>query len=76
MKHADSCSSLSLQSFEQDGRSKDSDRGQIQKVPGAIINALSKRHNSTILLAVVEVKVETVDGPAVGEFEVNKAARQ
>uniref|UniRef100_A0A7N6AHJ7 Delta-like protein n=1 Tax=Anabas testudineus TaxID=64144 RepID=A0A7N6AHJ7_ANATE len=53
-------------SFEQDGRSKDSDRGQIQKVPGAIINALSKRHNSTILLAVVEVKVETVDGPAVG----------
>lgn len=59
--------SLSLQSFERDARSKDGDRGQIQN---AIISALSKRHNSSILLSVVEVKVETpVDSPAVGELE-------
>ncbi|KAL7380199.1 hypothetical protein ABVT39_013519 [Epinephelus coioides] len=55
------------QSFEQDGRSKDSDRGQIQRAASAIINALSKRHNSTVMLAVVEVKVETqVEPPPVG----------
>ncbi|KAE8289443.1 Protein jagged-2 [Larimichthys crocea] len=54
-------------SFEQDGQSKDSDRGQIQKAASAIISALSKRHNSTIMLAVVEVKVEKqVDSPPVG----------
>ncbi|KAM9842356.1 protein jagged-2-like [Aulostomus maculatus] len=49
-------------SFEQDGRSKDRDRGQIQKAASAIISALSKRHNSTVMLAVVEVKVETPIG--------------
>nr|XP_020467202.1 protein jagged-2-like isoform X2 [Monopterus albus] len=54
-------------SFEQDGRSKDSDRGQIQKAASAIIGALSKRPNSTIMLAVVEVKVERpVEAPPVG----------
>lgn len=60
-----------VQSFEQDGRSKDSDRGQIQKAASAIIGALSKRHNSTVMLAVVEVKVETqVESPPVGESRV------
>ena len=60
--------SVSLQSFEQDGRSKDGDRGQIQKAASAIISALSKRHNSTVMLAVVEVKVETlVKSPPAGE---------
>ncbi|XP_075883760.1 protein jagged-2-like isoform X2 [Nelusetta ayraudi] len=54
-------------SFEQEGRSKDGDRGQIQKAASAIIGALSKRHNSTVMLAVVEVKVETqVEPPPVG----------
>lgn len=56
------------QSFEQDGRSKDSDRGQIQKAASAIIGSLSKRHNSTVMLAVVEVKVETqVESQPVGK---------
>lgn len=63
--------STSVQSFEQDGRSKDRDRGQIQKAASAIIGALSKRHNSTVMLAVVEVKVETQgDSPPVGESRV------
>ncbi|KAF1374394.1 hypothetical protein PFLUV_G00228650 [Perca fluviatilis] len=56
-------------SFEQDGRSKDSDRdrGQIQKAASAVIGALSKRHNSSIMLAVVEIKVEMpVEPPPVG----------
>ncbi|XP_053290983.1 protein jagged-2 isoform X1 [Pleuronectes platessa] len=54
-------------SFEQDGRSEDSDRGQIQKAASAIIGALSKRQNSTVMLAVVEVKVETlVKSPPAG----------
>lgn len=66
-----SCPSPSLQSFEQDGRSKDSDRGQIQRAASAIIGALSKRHNSTVMLAVVEVKVETqVESPPIGESKV------
>uniref|UniRef100_A0A672ZM02 Delta-like protein n=1 Tax=Sphaeramia orbicularis TaxID=375764 RepID=A0A672ZM02_9TELE len=45
-------------SFEEDGRPKDGNHGQIQEAAKAIINALSKRHNSTIMLSVVEVKVE------------------
>ncbi|XP_078145607.1 protein jagged-2-like [Centroberyx gerrardi] len=53
-------------SFEQDGRAKDGDLGQIQDAASGIIGALSKRHNSTIMLAVVEVKVETqVESPPV-----------
>ncbi|KAM3842788.1 protein jagged-2-like, partial [Diretmus argenteus] len=53
-------------SFEQDGRAKDGDRGQIQEAASTIIGALSKRHNSTVMLAVVEVKVETqVEPPPV-----------
>uniref|UniRef100_A0A8C9ZCH4 Delta-like protein n=1 Tax=Sander lucioperca TaxID=283035 RepID=A0A8C9ZCH4_SANLU len=56
-------------SFEQDGRSKDSDRdrGQIQKATSAVIGAVSKRPNSRVMLAVVEIKVETpVEPPPVG----------
>ncbi|XP_076002790.1 protein jagged-2-like isoform X2 [Genypterus blacodes] len=54
-------------SFEQNGLSKDADRGQIQRAARAIINALSKRHNSTVMLAVTEVKVLTqVVSPPVG----------
>ncbi|TNN36495.1 Protein jagged-2 [Liparis tanakae] len=54
-------------SFEQDGRALDGERGRIQKAASAVINALSKRHNSTVMLAVVEVKVETqVEPPSVG----------
>lgn len=56
------------QSFEEDSLSKDGDRGRIQRAASAIINALSKRHNSTVMLAVVEVKVETqVESPPLGE---------
>lgn len=66
--HPPPSSALSPQSFEQDGRSKDRDPGQIQKAASAIISALSKRHNSTVMLAVVEVKVETqVESPPDGE---------
>uniref|UniRef100_A0AAX7VFF1 Delta-like protein n=1 Tax=Astatotilapia calliptera TaxID=8154 RepID=A0AAX7VFF1_ASTCA len=51
----------------QDGGSKDGDCGQIQKVASAITTALSKRQNSTIILAVVEVKVKVVvECPTVG----------
>uniref|UniRef100_A0AAQ5WXD6 Delta-like protein n=1 Tax=Amphiprion ocellaris TaxID=80972 RepID=A0AAQ5WXD6_AMPOC len=54
-------------SFEQDGRSKDGDCGLIQKAAGAITGALSKRHNSSVILAVMEVKVEMlVECPPVG----------
>uniref|UniRef100_A0A3B4ZWR4 Protein jagged-2-like n=1 Tax=Stegastes partitus TaxID=144197 RepID=A0A3B4ZWR4_9TELE len=54
-------------SFEQDGRSKDGDCGLIQKAASAITGALSKRHNSSVILAVVEVKVEMlVECPPVG----------
>lgn len=56
------------QSFEEDSLSNDGDRGRIQKAASAIISALSKRHNSTVMLAVVEVKVETqVESPPIGE---------
>lgn len=54
-------------SFEEDGRSKEGECGQIQKAASAITGALSKRHNSTALLAVVEVKVEVlVECPPMG----------
>lgn len=59
------------QSFEQDGQSKDRDRGQIEKAASAIIGALSKRHNSTVMLAVVEVKVvKHGQSPPIGESHV------
>lgn len=56
------------QSFKDDGRSKGDDRDKIQNAVTAIIGALSKRHNSTVMLAVVEVKVEKqVDSPPISE---------
>ncbi|XP_032404173.1 protein jagged-2-like isoform X2 [Xiphophorus hellerii] len=45
-------------SFEMDGQLKDSDCGYIQNAAAAITSALSKYHNSTILQAVVEARVE------------------
>lgn len=57
-----------LQSYDQDGQERDGNRDQIQEAASAIIGALSKRHNSTVMLAVVEVKVETQVMPqSVGE---------
>nr|XP_057947305.1 protein jagged-2-like isoform X2 [Doryrhamphus excisus] len=54
-------------SFQQEVQANVRERGQIQKAASAVIGALSKRHNSSVMLAVVEVKVETrVDAPAVG----------
>nr|XP_061843466.1 protein jagged-2-like isoform X1 [Nerophis lumbriciformis]XP_061843467.1 protein jagged-2-like isoform X1 [Nerophis lumbriciformis] len=54
-------------SLEQDVRSKVGERGQIHKAASAVIGALSRRHNSSVMLAVVEVKVETrVDAASVG----------
>lgn len=50
--------SPSLQSFEMDGQLKDSDCGYVQNAAAAITSALSKYHNSTILQAVVEARVE------------------
>ncbi len=44
------------------------DHSLIQEAASAIVGSLSKRHNSTIMLAVIEVKVETqVMPPSVGE---------
>lgn len=54
------------QSFEQDGWRKDSDRGQIRKAAGAIIDALSKARNSTVMLALLKVEL-VVGQQAVGE---------
>uniref|UniRef100_A0A674CY32 Delta-like protein n=1 Tax=Salmo trutta TaxID=8032 RepID=A0A674CY32_SALTR len=48
-----------VSSYDQDGQERDGNRDQIQEAASAIIGALSKRHNSTVMLAVVEVKVET-----------------
>uniref|UniRef100_A0A674E159 Delta-like protein n=1 Tax=Salmo trutta TaxID=8032 RepID=A0A674E159_SALTR len=48
-----------VSSYDQDGQEQNGDRGQIQEAASAIVGALSKRHNSTVMLAVVEVKVET-----------------
>ncbi|XP_038823433.1 protein jagged-2-like isoform X1 [Salvelinus namaycush] len=48
-----------VMSYDQDGQERDGNRDQIQEASSAIIGALSKRHNSTVMLAVVEVKVET-----------------
>lgn len=57
-----------FQSYDQDGQEQNGDRGQIQEAASAIVGALSKRHNSTVMLAVVEVKVETQVMPqSVGE---------
>ncbi|KAM6913157.1 protein jagged-2-like [Xenentodon cancila] len=54
-------------SYEKDSQLKNGDCGQIQTAASAITGALSKRHNSTIMLAVVEVKVEMlVECPRVG----------
>lgn len=44
------------------------DHSLIQEAASAIVGSLSKRYNSTIMLAVIEVKVETqVMPPSVGE---------
>lgn len=49
----------------------------IQKVASALEGSLSRRHNSTVMLAVTEVKVETqVMPPSVGELEMNKGVPQ
>lgn len=44
------------------------DHSLIREAASAIVGTLSKRHNSTVMLAVIEVKVETpVMPPSVGE---------
>uniref|UniRef100_A0A1A8LUH1 Delta-like protein n=2 Tax=Nothobranchius pienaari TaxID=704102 RepID=A0A1A8LUH1_9TELE len=54
-------------SFEMDGRQKDGECERIQKAASAVTDALSKRHNTTFLLAVLEAKVEIhVECPSVG----------
>ncbi|XP_059908809.1 protein jagged-2-like [Gadus macrocephalus] len=55
-------------SFEQDGRVKD--RAQIQQAATELIGSLSKRPNSPVMLAVVEVKVETVTTTAPVDYLV------
>lgn len=46
-----------------------SDHSLIQETANAIVSTLSRRHNSTLLLAVIEVKVETqVTTRSVGEY--------
>uniref|UniRef100_A0A6Q2XEI4 Delta-like protein n=1 Tax=Esox lucius TaxID=8010 RepID=A0A6Q2XEI4_ESOLU len=46
------------------------DHSLIQEAASTIVGTLSKRHNSTIMLAVIEVKVETqVKPPAVGNSQ-------
>lgn len=54
-----------LQSFQQD---EQPDHSQIQEAASAIVGTLSRRHNSTVMLAVIEVKVEMpVMAQTVGE---------
>lgn len=56
---------LLLQSFQQDDQPSHS---QIQEAASTIVSTLSKRHNSTVMLAVIEVKVEMpVTSQPVGE---------
>lgn len=56
----------SVQSFQQD---EQPDHSRIQEAASTIVSTLSKRHNSTIMLAVIEVKVETRIVPqSVGEY--------
>jgi len=44
------------------------DHSLIQQAARAIVGTLSKRHNSTVMLAVIEVKVETqIMPPSIGE---------
>lgn len=47
-------------SFESDGWSAESERAQIHRASTSIISSLSRRHNSSILLSVLEVKVDRV----------------
>lgn len=45
------------------------DHSLIQEAASAIVGTLSKRHNSTVMLGVIEVKVETqLMPPSVGEY--------
>ncbi|KAM8831310.1 protein jagged-2b isoform 1-T1 [Spinachia spinachia] len=47
------------------------DHSLIQQAASAIVGTLSKRHNSTVMLAVIEVKVETqVMPPSVVDYQV------
>lgn len=60
------CNVGSVQSFQQD---EQPDHTRIQEATSTIVSTLSKRHNSTIMLAVIEVKVETGVAPqSVGEY--------
>lgn len=60
--------SVFLQSFEGNGLSKDNDCAKIQKAASALTDSLSKRHNITVLQAVVEAKVEVkLECSSVGE---------
>lgn len=62
---ANVCSLLASQSFHPEDLP---DHSLVQKAATAIVGALSKRHNSTVMLAIIEVKVETqVVPPSVGE---------
>ncbi|XP_054474229.1 protein jagged-2b isoform X4 [Anoplopoma fimbria] len=46
------------------------DHSLIQEVASAIVGTLSKRHNSTVMLAVIEVKVETQVMPPSVDYQV------
>lgn len=62
---ANVCALLGSQSFHPEDLP---DHRLIQEAATAIVGSLSKRHNSTAMLAVTEVKVETqVTTPSVGE---------
>nr|XP_023668679.1 protein jagged-2-like isoform X1 [Paramormyrops kingsleyae] len=53
-------------SFQQD----DVDHRLIQEAAGAIVGSLSKRHNSSLMLAIIEVKVETQVLPKLADYLV------
>jgi len=61
-----------LQSFHKDEQPNHS---QIQEAASTIVSMLSKRHNSTVMLAVIEVKVEMpVMSQPVGEWNRGQLA--
>lgn len=67
---ANLCALLAPQSFHPEDLA---DHRLIQEAATAIVGSLSKRHNSTLMLAIVEVKVETqVMPPSVGECRASQ----
>lgn len=69
------CSLLGSQSFHPEDLP---DHSLVQEAATAIVSSLSGRRNSTVMLAIVEVKVETQapPPPSAGEWAFTKASQE